>query len=82
MLAAGPDVTAQFVSAGPRGPVHVPQGRSHQVRVSSSTDELLCSGFQRLRLFPCRRQIHPKKQSLNAYVVFKEEGGVTKALAR
>ncbi|XP_008314686.2 RNA-binding protein 34-like, partial [Cynoglossus semilaevis] len=29
-----------------------------------------------------RRQIHPKKQSLNAYMVFKDEEGVTGALER
>uniref|UniRef100_A0A3B4WBR9 RNA binding motif protein 34 n=1 Tax=Seriola lalandi dorsalis TaxID=1841481 RepID=A0A3B4WBR9_SERLL len=29
-----------------------------------------------------RRQIHPKKQSVNAYVVFKDEEGVAKALER
>lgn len=29
-----------------------------------------------------RRKAHPKKQSMNAYVVFKDEGGVAKALER
>ena len=29
-----------------------------------------------------RRKIHPQMQSLNAYVVFKDEDGVTKALER
>ncbi|TNM85640.1 hypothetical protein fugu_007911 [Takifugu bimaculatus] len=29
-----------------------------------------------------KRKIHPKKQSMNAYVVFKDEGGVTRALER
>ncbi|XP_022616401.1 RNA-binding protein 34 [Seriola dumerili] len=29
-----------------------------------------------------KRQIHPKKQSVNAYVVFKDEEGVAKALER
>lgn len=39
------------------------------------------AGFK-LPLLLRRRKSHPKKQSLNAYVVFKEEGGVTKALDR
>ncbi|XP_028305753.1 RNA-binding protein 34 isoform X2 [Gouania willdenowi] len=34
------------------------------------------------KLATIRRQVHPKKQSINAYVVFKEEGGATKALQR
>uniref|UniRef100_UPI0037E9BD3D RNA-binding protein 34 isoform X2 n=1 Tax=Semicossyphus pulcher TaxID=241346 RepID=UPI0037E9BD3D len=29
-----------------------------------------------------QRKVHPKKQSMNAYVVFKDEEGVTKALER
>uniref|UniRef100_A0A669C5T2 RNA binding motif protein 34 n=1 Tax=Oreochromis niloticus TaxID=8128 RepID=A0A669C5T2_ORENI len=29
-----------------------------------------------------KRKVHPKKQSINAYVVFKDEDGVTKALER
>lgn len=29
-----------------------------------------------------QRKVHPKKQSMNAYVVFKEEEGVTRALER
>lgn len=29
-----------------------------------------------------RRKVHPKKQSMNAYVVFKDEEGVAKALER
>uniref|UniRef100_A0A3Q4BSZ2 RRM domain-containing protein n=1 Tax=Mola mola TaxID=94237 RepID=A0A3Q4BSZ2_MOLML len=29
-----------------------------------------------------QRKVHPKKQSMNAYVVFKDEGGVEKALER
>uniref|UniRef100_A0A3Q0SBE1 RNA binding motif protein 34 n=1 Tax=Amphilophus citrinellus TaxID=61819 RepID=A0A3Q0SBE1_AMPCI len=29
-----------------------------------------------------QRKVHPKKQSINAYVVFKDEDGVTKALER
>lgn len=29
-----------------------------------------------------RRKIHPKKQSVNAYIVFKDEEGVAKALER
>lgn len=31
---------------------------------------------------PNRRKVHPKKQSLNAYVVFKDEEGVERALER
>lgn len=29
-----------------------------------------------------KRKVHPKKQSINAYVVFKDEDGITKALER
>uniref|UniRef100_A0A3P9BU65 RNA binding motif protein 34 n=1 Tax=Maylandia zebra TaxID=106582 RepID=A0A3P9BU65_9CICH len=29
-----------------------------------------------------QRKVHPKKQSINAYVVFKDEDGITKALER
>uniref|UniRef100_H3C6B3 RRM domain-containing protein n=1 Tax=Tetraodon nigroviridis TaxID=99883 RepID=H3C6B3_TETNG len=34
------------------------------------------------KLAVIKRKIHPQKQSLNAYVVFKEEGGVRRALER
>uniref|UniRef100_A0A3Q1F591 RNA binding motif protein 34 n=1 Tax=Acanthochromis polyacanthus TaxID=80966 RepID=A0A3Q1F591_9TELE len=33
-------------------------------------------------LFTFRRKVHPKKQSMNAYVVFKDEDSVAKALER
>lgn len=31
---------------------------------------------------PLRRKVHPKKQSINAYIVFKEKEGAVNALAR
>ncbi|KAK5926045.1 hypothetical protein CgunFtcFv8_021649 [Champsocephalus gunnari] len=34
------------------------------------------------KLAAIQRKVHPKKQSMNAYVVFKDEEGVTKALER
>lgn len=82
-------VTCRLLPAGQRGSVHVPQGGSDPVSSCwqwltwwTNLLQAACGILNELYFLLHRRKVHPKKHSINAYVVFKDEEGVQKALER